>query len=382
MNLEKRTDEKGFKPNLPLWFQLNYREVYFRVLREEGNKLGFEIPSGIKSFQEVIPYLTKKLQRRVLRRMLLEYLPRRRVFLHRGSFKGPKFGVKFFRVLGRINPFLEFIPYWFLKNPAYDLNELQRNLMLGIGGIEIDVVMNEKGNPVVCHPSFIMRKPKTEVFLEEFFLMIRSILPSNFSRFRLARRNLKVILDVKMTSDFRYRQNKFAEQIISLIRRFSLEKNIIIQAYQPDILYYFDEVEARPKNGLPYILQVFPLGNQFWFIKFLLKNLRFIESYNQGEIICLSRQKLNSGVIMEFPPKGEIIEVLKRHQGVIHLSSLVYKKEMLAAVKKLGLELYIGGLLASERIEEFLAADSLGNRPLGILALEKKAIFPKSDFKL
>lgn len=419
------------KPLLARSSEFILKDLGFEKMPEEieelkGGTPGEEFPKEVQAdFKEITETLTRRMHAQILRRMVEEYLPRRKVILHRGTFeKESKKGVdeavkgethynvpwllakKIIRGISTKSESLREALTYGYKSPHFRIEQIKENIFKGVGGIEIDVKMNKRGEPVVTH-SYLSRDIERAPHLDKFMEMIREVLPDDPQAPRQARRGLKLFLHTKMSSQDKYRD--FPEAILRSLDKYDMGKQSVIMATRPETLYAFDETEERLRagqtgetlktsgpayrfhqvalgpnknEGLRHMFQYIPIGEISSVIKKWAEGMGKLgiksPYYNkEGELHSLTNWFIDEHLLLnEFPRGKKLLDVLRRHNGIVGVSRAGYNKEFLAEAEEAGIRLSIGGYKGSE-VDEMMEPDEQGRRPLTIEGLTEKAVFPE-----
>lgn len=346
-----------------------------------------EQASNVKHDVEVIAEtMMRRVHTAVLRRMITEYLPRRQVILHRGSTKPvredlkkvlPESAVAKLKDLGPFGLLMKFL----LKDPSFRVEEIQKNLERGIGGFEFDVRANAQGEPVVTHsssPKALEQAPH----LRDILALVREVLPDDPKAKRQARRGLRLFLHMKVNET----QRGTIEKMIDALDRFHLTQSTSVQTGRPEVLSAIDDIERQrttqdPKRrNTKFVFQSFPISEAEGMVRQLgpaLKKMGAADRYQDSELRSITKLADEMPIVTEFPPKGKVLELLQRHDGVLAVSASMYKKDLLAKAQSVNLGIHIGAFEKGEEVDQMLGPDKEGRRPETMMGMSEEVIFPE-----
>ncbi|MFA5107572.1 MAG: hypothetical protein WC497_04575 [Patescibacteria group bacterium] len=365
----------------------------FEKLGERANHLLTELPDALPNlasdFSSIAETIIRRTQRTVLKRMVQEYLPRRRVILHRGSFEPLRkrlFGASTEKVAEKLDQLgsLGLLAKFVLKDPAYRVEEIGENLQQGIGGFEFDVRLNKDGEPVVTHAhskKALEQAPALATLLDT----IRELLPADPHAPRNARRGLKLFLHFKVSSE----NSAAIRNILGALDTAGVTGHTYIQTGRPEALYAIDTAEKELSRQNPEREQVrfafqtvplFHLGRGAQQIGAVLQRLGLASRYSNDELRSLSGWMEEMHLLNEWPPKGRVMEILRGHTGSsLALAAAVYKKEMLQQAAAAGAGIHIGTFDKGTLVEDLLSPDAFHNRPKTVMTMNREVVFPTKE---
>ncbi|MBI4414849.1 MAG: hypothetical protein HY566_01250 [Candidatus Kerfeldbacteria bacterium] len=344
-----------------------------------------EHPASLgEDLQDVVRTLGSRIHRAVLKRLVQEHIPRRQAILHRGSFRHVNPGLHIpekatTNVLEKLGPLGTLLKIA-VKDQTYRVEEIRENLEHGIGGFEFDIRMNKNGEPVVTHAN-TKQALEDAPPLSEMLDLVREMLPADPQAPRDARRGLKLFLHLKTSGDKDHPE--FPAAVLKQLYERGLTQQVYFQTGRPEFVHSFDTAEqsVRQENDqrswTHFAFQSAPLTGKLRGVGHVLKNIGLADHKDsEGNLTSMTGLADEQLAVTEFPPSGDLADILRKHKSLLGVPAVLYRKELLGRAKESGFGIHIGMFEKEEDAEMMLEADEAGNRPATMMTGKEGVVLP------